>query len=132
MRQLISDQLGFSAAGTPDAPVSSWGKPDVVPSVIDSGWVDVVVDFTPDDRDWVCLGRIDRPLSASAYHYVACPVSRLLQKLTGNIYWLVVYEKPAATEDTYWAVQSAQGVTPEERLTGQLLLKRIKAEYLTA
>lgn len=121
--QLISDQLGFAQPG-------SWGQPNAVPSVKDTGWVDVVVDFSTDDLDWECLGRVQREYAASPAYYGACPISELLQKLTGNIYWLAVYEKPQL-DGGYWGSAQASEITDAERLSGTIMLKRIRAEYLT-
>lgn len=121
-RQLLSDALGFNQ---PD----SWGIPDGRRKVEDSGWVDWVVDFSIDDLDWQSMPGIARELSASPYYYGVCPIAELLQKLTGNIYWLAVYPKPQIDPASWFDSAAAMGIEPYEQVTGTLLLKRIKAEY---
>lgn len=122
---LLSDALGFNEPG-------SWGTPDVRLRVEDSGWVDWVVDFSIKDEDWQCLGGIDRTLASSPYYYGACPIEELLTKLTGNIYWLAVYEKPRTDPDGQFTPVPATELRDAERLRGTIMVKRIKAEYYTA
>ena len=121
--QLISDALGFAQPG-------SWGKPNLVPSVEDSGWVDVVIDFKPDDTVWTNLGRIARSLAVSPFHYGCAPVAELFASLTGNIYMLVLYDKPQP-DATFFASCLSIGVKSFERITGSLLLKQMKFEFFT-
>lgn len=124
-RQLLSDVLGFNE---PD----SWGLPDVREHVEDSGWVDWVVDFSPDDLDWQAMGGIDRDLASSPYYYGVCPIEELLSSLTGNIYWLAVYPKPQTDPAAYFDSAGNLPIQSYERLTyDALMLKRIRAEYWT-
>lgn len=119
-RQLLSDALGFNQ---PD----SWGTPDLRDKIEDSGWVDWVVDFSVDDLDWQSMGGIPRPLTLSPYYYGVCPVAELLAKMTGNIYWLAIYPRQPESSDAYFTPTAAGSVSNE--ISGELLLKRIKAEY---
>lgn len=109
-RQLVSDQLGFAQPG-------SWGKANQV-SHIDKRRSTVVVDFTPNDLDWECMGGVDRTLASSPYVYTTCPIADLLQKLTGNIYLLSVDDVIPQDQD-YWASQAAVGIRERDRVHGK-------------
>lgn len=121
-KDLISDQLGFAQPG-------SWGKPNVVPFVQDSGWVDVVLNYTADESAWECLGRYDKALGASAFHYVAAPVASILTNLVGNSYMMAVHPFPQ-TGDAYWSAVTGP-ILERDRIRGSLLMRSIKAEYFT-
>lgn len=120
-RQLISDQLGFAQPG-------SWGKANVVP-YIDKIRKQVVIDLTPNDLDWYCLGRIDRSLAASPYRYVACPIAQLLANMTGNFYMLSI-DDVIPQDSAYWAPQSAVGIKERDRIRGKMRIYSIKTETI--
>lgn len=120
--QLLSDALGFNQP-------NSWGVADLRETVEDSGWVDWVVDFTPDDLDWQSMGGVPRTLAASPYYYGICPVAELLAEMTGNLYWLALYPREPASESAYFTPTTPGGVGDE--ISGEIWLKRIKCEYFT-
>lgn len=115
---LLSDALGFAQPG-------SWGTPNLVPTVEASGWKTVVVEFTPDDLAWLCLGGKGRPLADSPAVYVAAPVSELLASLNGNIYWPIVAYGSPDDETPFASATVADG----DRPSGAVMLKSLKVEY---
>ena len=118
-RQLISDQLGFAQPG-------SWGRPNMVPYVKNSGRKNVVLDYTPSDHDWASLGSVMREYANSPFHYVVVPIAHLLSNLVGNSYMMVVHDRPQA-DAAYWSAMST-GIDEADRIAGKLEIYGIKVE----
>jgi hypothetical protein len=115
-RSLISDQLGFG--------IDSWGKKNKVSHVTDSGRRKVVLQYTPNDEDWECLGAVDRPLSF--YDYTVAPVAEVLQRMIGNSYMMVVHPMPQPEAKAFERV--AGGIAESERTAGTIMIYGIKIE----
>lgn len=116
-KTLISDQLGF---GT-----DSWGTTNKVPRIANSGRRQIVLQLTTDDKDWDCLGSVDRP--DGFYVYVAgVPVLELLTNLIGNMFIMAVHDKPQADDAHFTPV--ARGIDEKDRIAGKLRLFGIKVE----
>lgn len=114
---IISDGLGFARS-------NSWGLPNDVPYVEDSGIKDIVIQFTPDDDDWECLGTIDRPLSF--FHYISVKIADLLTSVIGNSYIMVVHPKPQPDGLVYVAVPNT--IPENERIRGVIEFYGYKVE----
>lgn len=122
-RQTLNSVLGFNQ---PD----SFGTPDLRQEVEDIGWVEWVVDITPDDLDWQAMGGVPRDYDSSPYYYDVCPVADLQRQMNGNFYWLAIMPREPATEDEYFAPTVMGDVTDE--LSGEIWLKSIKIEFWEA
>jgi hypothetical protein len=119
----VSDQLGFG--------VDSVGLPNAVPHVENSNRVNVVLNFSAEDEDWECLGRIDRPLADSPLHYVAAPIAEVAGDLQGgNLYLLAVHDMPPASDAAFFdGAQEPIGET--NRVRGELRIFGIKIDRVT-
>ena len=119
---LISDQLGFGN--------DSWGRPNRVPYIDDSGRRNVVLNYSASDLDWECLGRIDRPLAQSPYRYVAAPVADVITTAKGlNSYMMVVHDRPESDADFWSGGTTTVGDT--NRVRGEMHIYGVKIERVT-
>jgi hypothetical protein len=140
-RQLISDQLGFGR--------NSWGKPNDVPVVLDSGRKSVLIEFSINDDDWECFGAptfgagdVNKVLQefrspiiindfgekyARLINYGSSRIEEVLENLQGNSYMIGHHPAPK-TGTQWWGKSSAERVSNFDRVEGEIRIFGIKIE----